>query len=1020
MNPMDSKHSAPLPPHGVQESDAPSAALALHEGGHGPASNEWLKAQLFDSTPMALCVLQHGNPLFINGHMVHILGGQASEAHAPPEALQQFWPELWPQLRGIGREARIVHCQRRDGSLFMGRAYARSLHTLLEGAELITLVDDGQRAGLGFSATWRARMLEQTEAMGRSGSAEIDMDSGKIVLSKGLQRLLGLPFSPEPVGAARFLRWVPREERGYVTAIWKSALTNESFEFQHRLVNRAGERMEVLQRGVVEVDAAGHQHGYLIVQDITAQRAAEQRIQQLAHHDEVTGLSNRTHLLDQIDAAVNHARWEPASFLVVSVQVDRVDQLKQAMGYGAGDAMARAAADRLRALAEPGDVVARLDGGEFAVMVSAQSSQIDPTGRFHARSVVEVMSRAERIGLAEIVPGARVGVARFPQDAQTAGDLLEAAQMARMGIDSRGEQVAVFTPETRAQALRRLAIESGLRHAAERNEFIMSYQLQADLSNGEVIGVQAMLDWSSHELGPVQFEEFMPVAQQSGLVIELGDWKRNALCRQLQAWEQARIRVPRVSTRMGTLELQQHDIVDKIRRSLQQYGLSPQCLGIEISERALVESGDGLAATLGQLKALGIEITLGDFGSSFTNLALLRSLPVDVIKIDRSCVPDVTAATGAVSLTRAIINMGHSLQMQVMAEGVETTGQLTLLIANGCDRVQGPVLAAPVDAPTLQQLLAQRKRLPDSMLARRRERTLLLVDDEPSILSALKRLFRRDGYRIITATSGPEGLQRMAEFEVDVVLSDQRMPGMTGVEFLRRAKELYPDTVRMVLSGYTELQSITDAVNEGAIYRFLTKPWDDERLRHHVQEGFRRRELADENKRLATEVVAANEALAQVNGRLERVLGNQQTQIDMEATRANATREVIDQLPLPVLGLAPDGMIVRVNLCAQALWGTHVPLLGHSASALLHESALTHPPKTPDGTAPSLGDAVLSGTLPDYLQLQGKTWQVMVQALGGQAAQGHLVVLLPTAIEAAETAPVADCTPDTGQRTQGT
>jgi EAL domain-containing protein (putative c-di-GMP-specific phosphodiesterase class I) len=210
------------------------------------------------------------------------------------------------------------------------------------------------------------------------------------------------------------------------------------------------------------------------------------------------------------------------------------------------------------------------------------------------------------------------------------------------------------------------------------------------------------------------------VALQSGLVVSLGDWKRNALCAQLQIWEQTKVRVPRMSTRISTLELQQHDVFEKVRHTMKQYGLSPQSLGVEISERALVEGGDGLAPTLSQLKALGVEITLGDFGANFTNLALLRSLPVDVIKIDRSCVPDVTAAVGAVSLTRAIINMGHSLQMQVMAEGVETTGQLTLLIASGCDRMQGPVLASPVNGETFIQMLSQRKRLPDSMLSRRR------------------------------------------------------------------------------------------------------------------------------------------------------------------------------------------------------------------------------------------------------------------------------------------------------------
>ena len=361
---------------------------------------------------------------------------------------------------------------------------------------------------------------------------------------------------------------------------------------------------------------------------------------------------------------------------------------------------------------------------------------------------------------------------------------------------------------------------------------------------------------------------------------------------------------------------------------------------------------------------------------------------MDVIKVHRSCVPDVTAATGDVSLTRAIINMAHSLQMKVMADGVETTGQLTLLIANGCDRMQGPVLSPPVDAHALVQLLASKITLPAHLLTRRRERTLLLVDDEPNIVSALRRLFRREGYRIVTASSGAEGLQRMAEYEVDVVLSDQRMPGMTGVEFLRRAKELYPDTVRMVLSGYTELQSITDAVNEGAIYRFLTKPWDDERLLVHVREAFAHKELGDENKRLATEVVTASEALAAANERLEMVLNNQQQQIDQEAARANAVRDMLDLVPVPLLGVDPDGVIVLANQEAQRVLGHRTAVLGEPAEAVLQQPL---PPMARE--LPATADLRDPDACEPPLLWQGPHWSGKVRVLNATPPRGLMVVL---------------------------
>jgi CheY-like chemotaxis protein len=221
------------------------------------------------------------------------------------------------------------------------------------------------------------------------------------------------------------------------------------------------------------------------------------------------------------------------------------------------------------------------------------------------------------------------------------------------------------------------------------------------------------------------------------------------------------------------------------------------------------------------------------------------------------------------------------------------------------------------------------------LLRRTHQRTLLLVDDEENIVSSLKRLLRRDGYHVVTANSGAQGLQRLAEHAVDVILSDQRMPGMTGVEFLRRAKELYPATVRMVLSGYTELQSITDAINEGAIYKFLTKPWDDERLRGHIAEAFSHKEMADENSRLGSAVIVANQELSAVNDRLQTLLAEQREQISRESNSLVVVREVLDLIPTAIVGVDLAGMVAFVNADAETLFGSAAMLLGRDADEVL-------------------------------------------------------------------------------------
>jgi CheY-like chemotaxis protein len=225
--------------------------------------------------------------------------------------------------------------------------------------------------------------------------------------------------------------------------------------------------------------------------------------------------------------------------------------------------------------------------------------------------------------------------------------------------------------------------------------------------------------------------------------------------------------------------------------------------------------------------------------------------------------------------------------------------------------------------------------VPSGAREQKPQRRLLLVDDEPNILHALKRLLRRDQYEIFTAHDGPTGLAMLAQHPVDVILSDQRMPGMLGADFLRKAKLHYPNTIRIMLSGYTELQSVTDAVNESAIYKFLTKPWDDEQLRGHIAEAFRVKEIADDNLRLHVEVQTANLELAATNRRMEALLQDRQRQIHRDEISLNVARELLQHLPLPVIGMDDTGMIAFINSAAHHLFRHHGALLGEQACSVL-------------------------------------------------------------------------------------
>ena len=253
-----------------------------------------------------------------------------------------------------------------------------------------------------------------------------------------------------------------------------------------------------------------------------------------------------------------------------------------------------------------------------------------------------------------------------------------------------------------------------------------------------------------------------------------------------------------------------------------------------------------------------------------------------------------------------------------------------------CDEIQGYFFSKPISAQAIEELFSEGRQLPPHLLRLQKpQRTLLLVDDEPNILASLKRLFRRDGHVILTANSGAEGLEVLSRHKVDVIISDQRMPGMSGVEFLRAAKVNYPDTIRIVLSGYTELQSVTDAINEGAIYRYLTKPWEDAHLREQVQKAFEHKGLLEENQQLDIQIRTTNQELVAVNRQLGDILQEKRYQIDRDETTLAITREALQHIPLPVIGVDDGGLMAFVNAAAQRLFAQAGSLLGEELAFAL-------------------------------------------------------------------------------------
>jgi diguanylate cyclase (GGDEF)-like protein/PAS domain S-box-containing protein len=584
-------------------------------------------------------------------------------------------------------------------------------------------------------------------------------------------------------------------------------------------------------------------HYTSILTDISARKEAEERIHFLIHHDALTGLPNRFMLKDHIGLAIAHARRNQAMVAVMAVNLDRFRDINERYGHHTGDQLLQTVALRLAGQLREEDTVARIGADNFMVVMP------DISDRRQAEAVVvkvlETIGRPVRQDGFEFHVMVRLGVALYPADGRQPDDLMKNADVAMAAAKGSGRAFQFYNQEQSRELEENLALESALRHAIERQELELHYQPRMDLVSGEIVGVEGLLRWKHAEKGLLVPAAFIAIAERSGLILSIGEWVFWQACRQARAWHEAGFPKLHVSVNVSVLQLRQSNLADVVRHVLEETGLNPNCLELEFTETFLMENEERTGVLLRQMKELGVRFAIDDFGTGYSSLAYLKQFPIDVLKIDQSFVRDIAFDAADAAIVQGMIALGHSLKLRMVAEGVETEEQLGYLRSIHCDEMQGYLYSHPLPADEMLRLLQSNRRLQDISSSPGVVRKLLLVDDEPNIAMALKRLLRREGYQILTAASGREALEILAvNTDVGVVVSDQRMPEMSGIELLSKVKVLYPHMVRIVLSGYTELNSVTEAINKGEIYRFLTKPWEDDVLKDVIREAFLRHDLA--------------------------------------------------------------------------------------------------------------------------------------------------------------------------------
>jgi EAL domain-containing protein (putative c-di-GMP-specific phosphodiesterase class I)/ActR/RegA family two-component response regulator len=396
-----------------------------------------------------------------------------------------------------------------------------------------------------------------------------------------------------------------------------------------------------------------------------------------------------------------------------------------------------------------------------------------------------------------------------------------------------------FTAQMNADMLSRLDLETAIRKAVENHEFVLYYQPKVDMKTGQMSGLEALLRWQRPGHGLVPPMEFIPVLEETGLIVDVGRWVIAAACRQIAEWARSPIGPIQVSVNVSGRQFVDGELDADVIGELDRNDIAPELLELELTEGSLMANTDRTIATLQKLKECGVEISIDDFGTGYSSLAYLRLFPIDKLKIDIAFVRHITNSADDAAIALTIIRMAHSLKLEAVAEGVETAAQLAYLRHYGCDHIQGYYFSPPVPVDELERMLLAGKCLPppegDAIAP---PRSLLLLDADSDALGALSSLLDRDGYRVLAAQTGAEGLEQLALCQVQVIVCGLGLNAVSGIEFLERVKDLYPDALRIVVAGCADVESLADAVNRGAVYRFYGPPSDLAAVRDGIREAF--------------------------------------------------------------------------------------------------------------------------------------------------------------------------------------
>lgn len=592
------------------------------------------------------------------------------------------------------------------------------------GAEECTLLEDlAADIGYGINALRIAESRNQAEAALRRseatlaraqeiahiGSWEWDLETDAVRWSTEAHHLYGVePGDIEPGLDIVLARCHPDDRADLQKSIRDArsgAVSSVTADF--RVVWEDGTTRWLHMQAEVEFHDGGPFRVVGALQDISERKRFEEKLAQLASHDALTGLPNRNLLNDRLEQGLAHHRHTSRILALVFVDLDRFKIINDTLGHDAGDQLLKDVARRLSGCLRDGDTVARQGGDEFVVLLNDLAKAEDAA--YVAQKMLDALAPPCLLAGREVLPAASLGIALYPRDGENMQELMMSADKAMYAAKQAGRgQYRFFDPEMNRAATDWLEVGAELHYALERNEFELHYQPKVDLKSGAITGVEALLRWRSPQLGLVQPGKFIPVLEETGLILEVGEWVIARACRQARLWREQGLPPLRIAVNLSPRQFQQSNLAERIRSLIDQPDFLPDYLELEITESMVTQNVERAIGMLQELRQLGVHLAIDDFGTGYSSLALLKRFPVSCLKIDRSFVRDVPNDADDVAITRAVIALAHSMGLSVVAEGVETEAQRAFLVDSGCDEMQGFLFSRPLPAAELAALFRQK------------------------------------------------------------------------------------------------------------------------------------------------------------------------------------------------------------------------------------------------------------------------------------------------------------------------